>query len=195
MTSTPFDGLSKPQLREAAGLLRYAAASQLGGTSGDGIARQTVGGLPLRPQETVAGYWPVRGEADPLPAMGALAGLGHRLALPVVDGAGEPLSFRMWVPGERLVDGAYGIPTPGLSAAVVRPTLLLVPGLWFDRTGARLGYGGGFYDRTLEHLRRGWQPRAVGVSYEATLGGHLDREPHDAVMDFIVTERRVLRTQ
>ncbi|MEO0960814.1 MAG: 5-formyltetrahydrofolate cyclo-ligase [Pseudomonadota bacterium] len=195
MTSTPFDGLSKPQLREAAGLVRHAAAHQLGDAAGDGIARQIVGGLPLRLQETVAGYWPVRGEAEPLRAMLALGALGHRLALPVVEGADRPLSFRMWRPGEPLVKGTYGIPTPGRSAAMVTPTLLLVPGLWFDRTGARLGYGGGFYDRTLAHLRRGWRPRAVGVSYEATLGGHLDREPHDAVMDFIVTERRVLRAQ
>lgn len=193
MTSTPFDGLSKPQLRKATGLVRHAAARRLGNRGGHDLARHVMGGLPLRPQETVAGYWPVRGEADPLPAMLALAALGHRLALPVVEGAGQPLSFRAWTPGEPLVGGTYDIPTPGLSAAGVTPTLLLVPGLWFDRAGARLGYGGGFYDRTLERLRRGWQPRAVGVSYEATLGGHLDREPHDAVMDFIVTERRVLR--
>lgn len=195
MTSTPFDGLSKPQLREAAGLVRHAAARRLGDSAGHGLARRVVEGVPLRPQETVAGYWPVRGEADPLPAMLALGALGHRLALPVVDGAGQPLSFRVWTPGEPLVAGAYDIPTPGLSAARVTPTLLLVPGLWFDHAGARLGYGGGFYDRTLEQLRRSWQSRAVGVSYEATLGGHLDREPHDAVMDFIVTERRVLRAQ
>lgn len=195
MTSTPFDGLSKPQLRQAAGLARIAAAQQLGDRAGDDIARRIVTGLPLRSQETIAGYWPVRGEADPLPAMLALRALGHRLVLPVVEGKGQPLSFRMWTPGEPLVEGAYGIPTPGRSAMAVSPTLLLVPGLWFDRTGGRLGYGGGFYDRTLAHLRRGWQPRVVGVSYEATLSGHLDREPHDAVMDFIVTERRVLRAQ
>jgi 5-formyltetrahydrofolate cyclo-ligase len=195
MTSTPFDGPSKPQLRAAAGLVRHAAARRLGRDAGRDLARRVLGELPLRPQETIAGYWPMRGEADPLPAMLALAAQGHRLALPVVDGADRPLSFRMWRPGEPLVEGAYGIPMPGLGAAGVTPTLLLVPGLWFDRTGARLGYGGGFYDRTLAQLRRGWQPRAVGVSYEATLGGHLDREPHDAVMDFIVTERRVLRVQ
>ena len=193
MTSTPFDGLSKPQLRAAAGLVRHGAAARLGGREAGLIAGRVVEGLPLRERETVAGYWPVRGEADPRQAMVMLRALGHRLALPVVLGKDQPLGFRAWVPGEPLVPGTYGIPSPGLSARLVTPTLLLVPGLWFDLRGGRLGYGGGFYDRTLEHLRAGWQPRAVGISYDATLGGHLDREPHDAVMDFIVTERRVLR--
>jgi len=194
MTSTPFDGLSKRQLREAAGLVRHGAARRLAGREAELIARQIVEGLPLRDTETVAGYWPVRDEADPRHAMAALQALGHRLALPVVAGQDQPLAFRAWQTGEPLVAGPYGIPAPGLSAPLVTPTLLLVPGLWFDRVGGRLGYGGGFYDRTLEQLRAGWQPRAVGIAYDATLGGHLDREPHDAVMDFIVTERRVLRS-
>ncbi|MGD1934845.1 MAG: 5-formyltetrahydrofolate cyclo-ligase [Candidatus Phaeomarinobacter sp.] len=194
MTSTPFDGLSKPQLREVAGLVRQDAARRLAGREAELIARQTVEGLPLRTQETVAGYWPVRGEADPRHAMLALQALGHRLALPVVVGKDQPLAFRSWRPGEPLVAGGYGIPAPSLAAPLVTPTLLLVPGLWFDRSGVRLGYGGGFYDRTLERLRAGWQPRAVGITYDSTFGGHLDREPHDAVMDFIVTERRVVRT-
>jgi len=193
MITTPFDGLSKPQLREAASLVRRGAARRLAGREAELIARQVVQGLPLRDQETVAGYWPVRDEADPRHALLALQALGHRLALPVVVGKEQPLAFREWRAGEPLVSGPYGIPSPGLSAQLVTPTLLLVPGLWFDRAGGRLGYGGGFYDRTLEQLRAGWQPRAVGISYDATLGGHLDREPHDAVMDFIVTERRVVR--
>ncbi len=194
MTSTPFDGLTKPQLRAAAGLVRRDAARRLAGRDAELITRQIMERLPLREQETVAGYWPVRGEADPRHALRALQALGHRLALPVVVGKDQPLAFRSWRLGEPLLAGRYGIPAPGLSAPLVTPTLLLVPGLWFDRAGGRLGYGGGFYDRTLEHLRAGRQLRAVGIAYEATLGGHLDREPHDAVMDFVVTERRVLRT-
>lgn len=190
---TPFDGLTKPQLRQTAGVLRCAAARHLGAQAGRAISRRILESVPLRGQEVVAGYWPVRCEADPLPAMMALCSLGHRLALPVVEGKDRPLAFREWQPGQPLERGAYDIPSPGMSAVRVTPTLLLVPGLWFDRAGGRLGYGGGYYDRTLEQLRAGRQPRAVGIGYEATFGGHLDRAPHDAAMDFIVTERRVLR--
>lgn len=171
-----------------------AAARRHARDAGAHIARHIVEQLPLRAPETIGGYWPVRGEADPLPAMLALLARGHRLALPVVVGAGTALIFRRWQPGAPLVVGPFGIPAPGIGAAPVTPTLLLVPGLWFDRAGGRLGYGGGFYDRTLAGLRAGRAVTAVGVAYGAQVGGGLDREAHDAPMDWIVTQQRVIRT-
>ncbi|MEQ8748003.1 5-formyltetrahydrofolate cyclo-ligase [Pyruvatibacter sp.] len=191
-TPTPF-GASKSKVRAQAAQTRRKAALRLGDAAGAMIAQRLLAGVPVRNHETVAGYWPIRSEADPLPAMLALALRGHTLALPQVTGGGQPLAFRRWEPGAPLVPGAFGIPEPSLSAALVTPTLVLVPGLLFDRTGGRLGYGGGFYDRTIEALRIGANVTVVGIGYDAQLGDALDREPHDAPMNWIVTERRVVR--
>lgn len=187
--------ISKAELRRHAGLVRQREARRLGQAAGDRIARHVLDAVPLRPFEMAAGYWPVRAEADPLPLMLALKAMGHGLCLPEVAARNAPLLFRRWLPGEPLTAGAYGIPAPGAGARLVTPSLVLVPGVWFDRQGARLGYGGGFYDRTLEALRRGRRPTIVGIAYDAQLGDRLAREPHDAVMDFVVTERRVIRTR
>lgn len=180
-------------MRAHAGAVRQRAAILGGDGAGIRLARKLLDGVPLRDCETVAGYWPIREEIDPLPAMLALLARGHRLALPVVARRDQPLAFRHWWPGDPLVAGAYDIPAPGMCAPPVTPTLLLVPGLWFDRAGGRLGYGGGFYDRTLAQLRQGWQVAAVGIAHDAQLGGTLDREAHDAPMDWVVTDRRVVR--
>ena len=187
--------ISKAELRRHAGRVRQREARRLGQAAGDRIARHVLDAVPLRPFEMAAGYWPVRAEADPLPLMLALKAMGHGLCLPEVAARNAPLLFRRWLPGEPLTAGAYGIPAPGAGARLVTPSLVLVPGVWFDRQGARLGYGGGFYDRTLEALRRGRRPTIVGIAYDVQLGDRLAREPHDAVMDFVVTERRVIRTR
>jgi 5-formyltetrahydrofolate cyclo-ligase len=186
---------TKADLRRHAGAVRQHEAQRLGALAGDRIARHVLEAIPLRAGDIVAGYWPVRAEADVLPTMMALHHLGHGLCLPEVAGPGLPLKFRRWVPGAPLAAGAYSIPAPGLSAGLSLPGLVLVPGVCFDKKGMRLGYGGGFYDRTLEVLRRGRRPTVVGVAYDAQLGDRLAREPHDAVMDFVVTERRVIRTR
>jgi len=184
---------SKQAARQEALKARDKSAGQQGRTAGSALASIVLTQIPLRPAETVGGYWPVRSEINPLPAMIGLALLGHRLALPVVEGPDRPLAFRLWRPGDPLEAGPYNIPAPGLSAPLVTPSLVLVPGLRFDRQGGRLGYGGGFYDRTLASLRRGWQPTCVGLTYESGLGDLLDLEAHDTGVEFIATERRALR--
>lgn len=147
------------------------------------------------PAEAVfSGYLPIRGELDPRPLMQALIERGHRGALPVVVGQGEPLLFRRWAPGQPLIEDAFGVSIPMEDAEVVSPMLLIVPLLAFDPAGFRLGYGGGYYDRTLAVLRAADGPvTAVGFAYAAQEVNDLPRHAGDQRLDCIVTEREVRR--
>jgi 5-formyltetrahydrofolate cyclo-ligase len=138
----------------------------------------------------VAGYWPVRDEADPRELMKAL-GTAH--ALPRIDAKHTALSFREWRDGDVLVDNHHGIAEPRADAKIVTPDIVLVPLLAFDARGHRLGYGGGYYDGTLETLRSNGKVLAIGVAYAEQEVKTLPREPHDHALDMIVTERGVRR--
>lgn len=138
----------------------------------------------------VAGYHPFRDEADPRELMAALSERGHRLALPCVVAARSALVFRAWNAGEPLHPNAYGIAEPLASAAEVVPGAVLVPLLAFDASGHRLGYGGGYYDRTFEALPR---MRLIGVAYSGQEWSAIPREAHDHRLDLIVTENGVRR--
>lgn len=141
----------------------------------------------------VSGYWPMRHEFDVRPLLEAFHERGHVCALPAVVGNAQPLEFRVWTPGATLVEAAFGTRVPPEDARVVMPTLLLVPLLAFDERGYRLGYGGGFYDRTLNRLRAaGPAPVAVGCAFE---GQRIDAVPvntMDQRLDWLVTERRAV---
>ncbi|MEM9010398.1 MAG: 5-formyltetrahydrofolate cyclo-ligase [Pseudomonadota bacterium] len=139
----------------------------------------------------IASYLPIRSELDPRPAMTSLAENGRTVAVPVVVGAAQPLTFRAWQPGCRLVTGAFGVAVPEEGEAVT-PDLLIVPLLAFDRAGYRLGYGGGFYDRTLERLRAAGPVVAIGVAFAAQEVDAVPREATDARLDAIVTEAGVI---
>ncbi|MEI2686726.1 MAG: 5-formyltetrahydrofolate cyclo-ligase [Cypionkella sp.] len=106
---------------------------------------------------------------------------------------GMPLVFRAWSPGEALVPGVWDIPVPLETAAEVLPDVLLVPMLAFDRAGYRLGYGGGFYDRTLEKLRKLKAVVAIGVAYRAQMVEEVPRGGHDAPLDYVMTEEETIR--
>jgi 5-formyltetrahydrofolate cyclo-ligase len=143
--------------------------------------------------EAIAIYWPVRGE----PGLGALperwTARGARLALPVVEAAGRPLRFVAWRPGEPMIAGAYGIPRPAADIAL-RPTLLLVPCVGFDAHGHRLGYGGGFYDRSFAQLDAdgGPRPRGIGLAWDDALLPDFDPLPTDRALDAVVTPSRAV---
>jgi 5-formyltetrahydrofolate cyclo-ligase len=147
--------------------------------------------IPLDPGAVVAGYHPVRDEADPRGLMSALAALGHPLALPVIVAARAALVFRRWRMGDVLAPNAYGIAEPPASAEEVVPDAVLVPMLGFDADGHRLGYGGGYYDRTLDAVRRGRSVLAIGIAYAGQEFPQLPRETHDHALDMIVTEAGV----
>ena len=137
-----------------------------------------------RPVETLGVYWPLRAEADLSPAYAELAHAGVRLALPVVLARDAALGFADWQPGEAMVKDAMGVAVPENLRMVALPPALLVPCLGFNQARFRLGYGGGYYDRTLEHLPR---PFTLGIAY-ACLAAQFVSAAHDVALDRIVTE-------
>ena len=142
----------------------------------------------------VAGYFAIRDEIDPRPLMETFHCEQARLALPCVTGPDQPLVFRAWSPGDDLVRGAFGVSEPKPAAAEVRPSLVLAPLLAFDAAGRRLGYGAGFYDRTVEALRALGPVTTVGLAYEAQRLKRVPTAGHDAPLDWIVTEAGAYRT-
>jgi 5-formyltetrahydrofolate cyclo-ligase len=138
--------------------------------------------------KALAGYMPMRTEIDCLPAMAA-----HRgpVGVPVILGPGLPLKFRRWSPDARMVAGAFGALIPE-NGEWIEPDVLIVPLLAFDRRGFRLGYGGGFYDRTLEGLRAWHDVTAIGFAFAAQEIGEVPTEPTDQPLDLIVTEAGVI---
>lgn len=137
----------------------------------------------------ITGYMPIRTELDPLPAMTALHGGGARLAVPVIAGPGQPLDFRAWTPGCALTPGPFGALVPSGGDWLV-PDTLIVPLVGFDAACNRLGYGGGYYDRTLARLGC---VRAIGLAFAAQRLPELPAEPTDIALDCIVTEAGVIR--
>jgi 5-formyltetrahydrofolate cyclo-ligase len=156
------------------------------------ITQKLTAQFPFLPERVVGFYWPFRGEFDARPLMRELHRQGTRLALPVVVEKATPLQFREWRPGIRMVPGIWQIPVPA-DSAVVTPTLLLVPLVGFDPASYRLGYGGGYYDRTLAAIRP--RPLAIGIGFEQQALATIHPQPHDIPMDYIVTEARVARRE
>lgn len=153
-------------------------------------------GLPFEQppdRRTVSAFHPYKDEISTLPLLGVLASEGWATALPVVVGPGQPLVFRLWAPGSPTVPGIWNIPMPPEESAVAEPDVLLVPLLAFDRQGYRLGYGGGFYDRTLAMLRAKKPVIAIGVAYAGQEMPAIPRGSFDQPMDWIMTERETLR--
>ncbi len=138
----------------------------------------------------VAFYWPFRREFDPLPCVKQWVARGGAVALPVVVEKNRPLEFRPWRPGAKMALGVYDIPYPAEGEAVT-PEALLVPMVGFDRAGYRLGYGGGYYDRTLAALPK--KPLCIGIGFALGRIDSIHPLPHDIPMDFIVTEEMTAR--
>ncbi len=145
----------------------------------------------LTPDMVIGFYFPIRGEYDARKLVAALIERGARAAMPVVIQKGAPLVFRNWHPGVRMENGFWDIPVPAEDDRVI-PTTLLVPLVGFDDRGYRLGYGGGYYDRTLAGFQT--RPLAIGIGYELAHLETIYPQPHDIPMSAIVTESRVFRS-
>ncbi len=153
-------------------------------------AHQVLGAVAGR---TVALFAPFRDEIDTHPLAEALRADGARLALPVIVARDAPLLFRLWDLDAPLTpQGAYAIPTPGADAPEVTPDLVVVPLAAFDRRGARIGYGAGFYDRTLARLRAVRPVTALGYAFACQEMDQVPAEPHDEPLDLMVTEHGAL---
>jgi 5-formyltetrahydrofolate cyclo-ligase len=143
-------------------------------------------------QGPVAGYWPMRSEADPRPILVELAARGIPTCLPVVING--MVVFRRWTAWEPLVPGGFGTLVPSDDAQIIEPVFLLVPLLAFDSGCFRLGYGKGHYDRVLARLRAGGRKTsAFGLAYDVQCVPRVPTEGHDAKLDGVITERRVIR--
>ena len=180
---------AKRELRGPCETGRQAAARAAGARAGKDAVEIFLTAFTPPAGCVVSGYWPMRDEFDVRPLLREFHDRGHPCALPVVIGRGQALAFRAWSPGDPLVDAAYGTRVPPEDAAQMTPELLLVPMLAFDDRGYRLGYGGGFYDRTLATLKA---PIAVGCAYDAQRVEALPIDDHDRRLDWIVTEKRSL---
>lgn len=137
----------------------------------------------------VAGYMPIRTEINPLPAMAEAAAHGP-VGVPVIQGAGMPLEFSRWEPDGPLREGPFGAQVP-VEDNYFDPEIVIVPLVAFDANGGRLGYGGGFYDRTLERLRARRATLAIGFAFDAQEAETLPLEPTDQPLDMIITESGV----
>ncbi len=152
--------------------------------SGDISARLRTLIETVRPA-VLAGYWPIRREFNVLPLLRDCVERGIQVALPMIRVKNEPLEFRLWTPGAPMTVGVYDIPYPA-QGAVVQPDALLIPMVGFDAAGYRLGYGGGYYDRTVASLTP--RPRLIGISYELGRIESIRPLAHDIRMDHVITE-------
>lgn len=199
-SATPLDAASTPkaQLRERARTIRDAISPAERAAASRAIAARFMAqaqdfmlaqDLPV--DSVISAYWPIRSEIDPLPLLQALAAAGFATSLPVV--AHPTLMFRLWRPGDPLVDAGFGTRGPRPEAPECAPALALVPCLAFDRAGGRLGYGAGHFDRALERLRAAGPVRVVALAFAAQEVASTFSEPHDQPLDAIVTEGELIR--
>jgi 5,10-methenyltetrahydrofolate synthetase len=148
------------------------------------IEQFLVAGFPMLDGLTIGFYWPFNGEVDPRVAVHRFRARGARTALPVVVEKRAPMEFRHWAPGVETVMGVFGLPVP--QSPVVVPDVLLIPPVGFDGRGFRLGYGGGYFDRTLAGLMP--QPLKIGLARGVSRIETIHPQPHDIPMDFVITE-------
>jgi 5-formyltetrahydrofolate cyclo-ligase len=148
--------------------------------------------LAERPGITLGVYWPFQAEFDPRPLVDRLIAAGFAAALPAVVDKKGPLEYRAWRPGDPLIDGVWGIPIPE-RREITLPQAVLAPLVGFDREFYRLGYGGGYFDRTLAALAP--RPLAIGIGFELSLLDTIHPQAHDIPMDLIVTETSLRRPE
>jgi len=139
----------------------------------------------IHPVRILGIFWPMRGEPDLRDVYAELAAQGVQLALPLAIKPDAPLQFAAWAPGDALVPDALGVSIPAGRAILLHPEALLVPCVGFNSARMRLGYGGGYYDRTLAVAPR---PYAIGIAYANTLAS-FDTAAHDVALDWIITEQ------
>jgi 5-formyltetrahydrofolate cyclo-ligase len=157
------------------------------------MARNFIGAVPLAPSAVVSAFVAIGDETDPAPLIDLLRKEGHPIALPRVVRKGEKLAFHRYEPGAALVPGVFGLSQPGTDWPEAIPDVLIVPLLAFDARGQRLGYGGGFYDRTLSALRASRTIVAVGFAFAGQEVPDVPHRESDEPLDWVVTERGARR--
>jgi 5-formyltetrahydrofolate cyclo-ligase len=174
---------AKREARAQALERRAGADPELGAALADAVLRA----IPPPEGAVIAGFWPIGDEIDIRPLLAALAARGHPIVLPETPRRGLPLIFRRWRPGAALIAGRFRTSHP--DGPVLAPDVLFIPLLAFDRAGNRLGYGAGYYDRSLAGLPGA---RRIGCAYAAQEMDSVPAGPHDAVLDAVATEAGVI---
>lgn len=172
---------------------RKAAYDRHGPAACRKLASHGLDFLNVRPGMIVSGFSAIRDEIDPTYLLNWLAAEGFILALPVIETLGKPLIMRAWKPGDVMDVGQWGIAEPTDDKEVLEPDIVLVPLVAFDHSGGRLGYGGGYYDRTLAKLRAKKPTFAVGVAYDEQRVDEVPREEHDQLLDWVLTPSGPIR--
>ena len=168
--------------RAAIGLAAMTEAAQT-------AAAAFLEGVSLSPADIVAFYWPIREELDCKPLFSRLMDANQPICLPVVVGEGQPLDMRLWEQGTPLYPSGFGTLAPSEIAPRVEPDVVVMPLLGFDKRGTRLGYGGGYYDRTLARMKK--KPKLIGYAFAAQELPEIPRQPHDLPLDAVATERGI----
>jgi 5-formyltetrahydrofolate cyclo-ligase len=184
----------KQAMRDVA-LARRVALHAATPDAAERMARNFVDLIPMAPGAVVSAFVAIGEETDPAPLIGLLRAKGHPIALPRVVKKGEKLAFHLYEAGAQLIPGVFGLFQPGKDWPEAVPDVLVIPLLAFDARGMRLGYGGGFYDRTLADLRASRNVLAVGFAFA---GQEVEDVPHrdtDEPLDWVVTEAGALRIE
>lgn len=187
--SDPGVEAGKAALRLKARSLRAAIPERTRTAAAKAAAEHFFASLTIGASEIVAGYWRIKDEMDCQPILVRLMDSLQPVCLPVVLGDDQPLQLRLWEPHMPLYEAGFGTLAPGEFAPLVEPDVIIMPLLGFDARGTRLGYGGGYYDRTLERLSR--RPRLIGLAFAAQELDAIPCEPHDVPLDAVVTEQGV----
>lgn len=182
----------KQAFRQQAKAVRLAAYHQTP-TAGEQIAQRLLA-IAKPEQATISAFWPLAEELDTLPLLHALHGQGHQMLLPVMLGAGKPLEFATWQPGDELKQAAFKTLEPSDEKARLAPDIMLCPLLAFDRRGYRMGYGGGFYDRSIAQLQEQGNLVTIGIAFAAQEVEEIPIGEYDMPLDMIVTEQEVIKT-
>lgn len=183
----------KKALRSTMKVRRADAFQRWGSAAAQKIAEFGIDFACVQPPAVVSGFLAIGEEIDPTPLLKRLICEGYTAALPVMEGKGKPLVFRAWAPGDPLAEVTWGIREPLSSAPIVEPDIILGPLLAYDQSGYRLGYGGGFYDRTLARLRSLKPVVSIGLAYDEQ---RVDAVPHldyDERLDWVLTPGGALR--
>ena len=186
------DTISKKQgQRDHAIRLRKSLVAPLAGQK---AAENFLDAIPVSPSMAISLFLPIGSEIDTRPLIDALTARSVKCLLPVIVGRNRPLLFKEWQQGQPLVAGVFNTLQPDDDADIAVPDIVVAPLLAFDARGYRMGYGGGYYDRTLQALRGGGPCCAVGYAYEGQLIEKVITDNHDQKLDWVVTEKMVRKT-
>ena len=183
---------AKAEIRKAVLARRATIDAGVAGPRADAVAERMMGLLARFPVGAISAFRAFGDEIGTAPLLGRLDARGYRIGLPVVMGRGRPLVFRQWRPGDVMGSGPYGIEQPLPTASEIEPDILIVPMAAFDAQGYRVGYGGGFYDRSLAALREKKNVVAIGLAYDEQEVEAVPRDHYDARLDHLVTPTRTM---